>query len=146
MSHHDQPVEVQMESGMLLLNKAVGRADVLKRTGPSAAGIAHSPVFDVERRDARGPQRFSQVSGVREVVLCSPKTAVDVQQNEVRSLRARETHFKKLIRVGTIGYTRIGRRLRLSENVFSGHRFLPAPIYRCRDQKQSAELRSAWTG
>src|SRR6202051_2672728 len=124
MSHHDQPVEVQMESGMLLLNKPVGRPDVLKRTGPSTTGIAHSPVFDVERRDARGTQRFAQVSGVREVVLRSPKTAVDIQQNGVRSLRARQTHFKKLIRVGAIGYSRIGRRLRVAENVFGGHGFL----------------------
>src|SRR5882762_9736301 len=112
MSHHDQPVEVQMESGMFLLNKAVGRANVLKRTGPSTAGIADPPVFDVEGRDARRSQRFAQVSGVREVILCPPKTAVDIQQNRVRSLCARQTHFKKLIRVGAIGYTLIRWRLR----------------------------------
>src|SRR5437016_4245244 len=103
MSHYDQPVEVQMESGMFLLNKAVGRADVLKRSGPSAAGIADPSVFEVERRDARRSQGFAQVSGMGEVVLRPPKTAVDVQQNEVRSLRARETDFKKLVRIGAIG-------------------------------------------
>src|SRR5713226_5387686 len=107
MSHHDQPVEVQMESGMFLLNKAVGRADVLKRTGPSAAGIADSPVFDVEGRDARGSQRFAQVSGVREVVLRPPKAAVDVQQNGVRLLSARQADFKKLIGIGAIRDMRI---------------------------------------
>src|ERR1700674_4371350 len=59
-----------------------------------------------------------------EVVLCPPKAAVDVQQTGTRSLRARQTYFKKLIRVGTIRYTRIGRRLRVAENVFGGHGFL----------------------
>src|SRR6266849_7160952 len=125
MSHHDQPVEVQMESGMFLLNKAVGRADVLKRTGPSAAGIADPLVFDVEGRDARRSQRFAQVSGVREVVLRPPKTAMDVQQNGVRPLRAGQTRFEKLIGVGAVCYTLIGWRLRLTENVFGGHRSAP---------------------
>src|ERR1700716_639741 len=118
MSHYHQPVQVQMESGMFLPNKPVGRANVLKRTGPSATSIAHPPVFDVEGRDARRSQRFAQVSGVREVVLRPPKAAVDVQQNRVRSLGARETHFEKLIRVGTVGCTLVGWRLRVAENVF----------------------------
>ncbi len=130
MSHHDQSVEFQTESGMFLLNKPVGRPDVLKRTGPSTAGIADPPVFDVEGRDVRRSQGFAEVPGVREVILCPPKTAVDVQQNRVRSLGARQTYFKKLIRVGAIGYTLIGWRLRVAENVFGGHGFLSPQIIR----------------
>src|SRR5437588_13085548 len=108
MSHYDQPVEVQMESGMFLPNKAVGRADVLKRSGPSAAGIADPSVFEVESCDAGPSQRFAQVSGMGEGVLCPRKTAVDIQQNGVRSLHACETDFKKLAPVGVGGYTLIG--------------------------------------
>ena len=113
-----------MESGMFLPNKAVGRADVLKRSGPSAAGIADPSVFEVESCDAGPSQRFAQVSGMGEVVLCPPKTAMDIQQNGVRSLCAWQTDFKKLIRVGAVGYTLVGWRLRVAENVFGGHGFL----------------------
>jgi hypothetical protein len=61
-----------------------------------------------------------------EVVLRPPKTAVDVQQNGMRSLCAWETYFKKLVRIGAIGYTLVGWRLRVVENVFGGHGFLRA--------------------
>src|SRR5205807_6341035 len=102
--------DVQMESVMFMLKKALARPNVLNRSGPSAAGIADPPVFEVERRDARRSQGFAQVSGVREVILRPPKATVDVQQNGMRSLRAGETHFKKLVRVGAIGYTLVGWR------------------------------------
>jgi len=51
-------------------------------------------------------------SGVREVILRPPKTAVDIQQDGMRSLRTRQTDFKKLIRIGAIRDMRIGWRLR----------------------------------
>src|SRR5258708_23416855 len=50
---------------------------------------------------------------------------MDVQQNGVWSLRARQTRFEKLIGVGAVCYTLIGWRLRLTENVFGGHRSAP---------------------
>src|SRR6266851_8381135 len=125
MSHHHQPVQVQMESRMFLLNKAESRTDVLERSGPSAASITDPAVFGVEGRNARRSQRFAQVSGVHEVVLRPPKTAMDVQQNGVRLLPARQTRFEKLIGVGAVCYTLIGWRLRLTENVFGGHRSAP---------------------
>src|SRR5258708_1913337 len=125
MPHYHQPVEVEMEPRTFLLNKPVGRTNVLERSGPSAAGIADSAVLDVEGGDARRSQRFAQMSGVGEVILRPPKAAVDVQQNGVRSLRARQTHFEKLIGIDAIRHTLIGWRLRAAENVFGGHGFLP---------------------
>jgi hypothetical protein len=132
MPHHRQAVQIKMESGMLLLNKAVGGLDVLERLRPPATVtvtvIAHAPVFDIEGGDARRSQRFAEVSGMGEVILRAPKAAVDVQQSGVRPLRQRQTHLKKLIRVGAIGYALVRLRLRLGEHVFGGHRSLPAPL------------------
>ena len=42
------------------------------------------------------------------VYLRPPIAAVDAQQHGVRSFRARQMHFRKLIRVGAVRYTFIG--------------------------------------
>src|SRR5580700_10647804 len=99
MPHDHKPVQVQMKSGMLLQNEAVGGTDILKRAGPSSIEIAYTPVFGVEGRDPGGSQRLAQVSGVREVILRAPIAAVDVQENGARTLGARQTDFEKLIYV-----------------------------------------------
>ena len=118
---------------MLLLHEAVGRPDILKRSGPSATCVADSPVFGVEGREACRSQRFAQVSGVDEVILRPPVATVDIQHNGVRALGAWKTHFEKLIPVRSIGYPLIRWWLWLAEDVFGGHRSLPAKVISRRD-------------
>src|SRR6185437_13825353 len=71
--------EVEFGERIILVRKqsTVGAADVLKCSGPSAAGIAHSPVFDVPRCDARFFERVAKMPGVSEVVFCAPVSAVN---------------------------------------------------------------------
>jgi hypothetical protein len=54
MPHHYKSIEIKMESGMLPLNKPVGGADILKCSGPSAAVVAYTPIFDIEGGDTCG--------------------------------------------------------------------------------------------
>src|SRR5258706_16430461 len=88
------------------------------------------------------------MSGVGGLILRPPKAAVDVQQNGVRSLRARQTHFEKPIGVGAICHTLIRWRLRAAENVFGGHGFLPVKrlkriqIFRSRPEEPTSALQS----
>src|ERR1019366_3830919 len=126
VSHHHQPVQVQMEPGMLLLNQAVGGPDILERSGPSPTRIAHPPVFEVKGRDPGLSQRFAQVSGVLEVILRPPISPMNVQQYGVWSLGARQTYIKKLIGVSTVRHPLIRRGMRLAQNVFGGHKIAPA--------------------
>jgi hypothetical protein len=57
-----------------------------------------------------------------EIVFGPPVTAVNIQQDGVRSFRAGNPHIEKLIRIRPIGDAIVRRRLRPAQNVFSGHR------------------------
>src|SRR5271157_3181760 len=102
MSHDYQAVWIHVESGMLLPQKTIGGADVVKGSGPSAAGVADPSVLDVEGCHACCAQRLTEVPGVREVIHGAPIASVDVQYNGVRSRRWRQTELEKLIGVGAV--------------------------------------------
>src|ERR1022692_4907252 len=125
MSHDHYAIQIQMKSWMLLPQKQVGQADILKRSGPTAARIPDAPVFRVESRDARGSQRLAHVSGVLQTVLCAPVASVNVQKRGIWGLRMRQADFEKLIRVGTVGDTLVRWRLRFVQYVFCGHEIAP---------------------
>src|ERR1700690_2251069 len=121
MSHHDQSVQVDLEAGMLLQQKTVGRANVLKRPRPSTADVAYAPVFNIEGSEAGGAQRFAEMSAMSQAVLRPPIAAVNVDQNCVRGLCAWQPRFEELIGIGAIRYALIETRLRLAENVLGEH-------------------------
>src|SRR5438309_2083571 len=74
-----EPFEVETGNGIIFVftQCTVSTADVLKCSGPSAAGIAHATVFDVPRRDAGFLERMAKMSGVSEIVLGAPVAAVN---------------------------------------------------------------------
>src|SRR2546427_7950635 len=110
-----------MESGVLLTHITVSRTDVGKRTWPSSALIADATILHIENRHARPSQRVAQMSGMRQAILRAPDATVNIQQNGIRSLARRQTHFEELIRITAIRHPLIRRRRPLTENVFSTH-------------------------
>src|SRR2546425_11783041 len=110
-----------MESGVLLTHVPVGRPDVGKRTWPPSPIIADATVLHVKDRHARASQRFTQMPGMRQAILRAPESTVNIQQNGMRSLARRQTHFEELIRITAIRHLVIRRWRRLAENVFGRH-------------------------
>ena len=122
MSHDDKAIDVQVESGTLLPNETIGRADIVEGPGPSAAGVSNAPIFKVKSRDARSSERLAQVARVCQTILCAPEATVNIQQNRMRSFGERQPHLEDLVWIRAIGGTVIGRRLRFAENIFGRHK------------------------
>src|SRR5580692_6607474 len=61
------------------------------------------------------------MSGVGEIVFGAPVASVDVEQNWVGRLHARQAHFDELVEIGSVGDALVWRRLGMSEDVFGGH-------------------------
>ena len=115
----------QIEPGdgiiLVLAQSAVGAADVLKRTGPSAAGISHTPVFHVPGCDAGIFQRVAKMTGVREVVFRTPEAAVDEEDDGMRAFSGGKARVNKLIGVLAVRKTQIGLGRFLAEDGFALH-------------------------
>src|SRR6267142_583872 len=77
------PFEVEPGDGIIFVfaQCTVGAADVLKGSGPSAAGIAHATVFDVPGDDASFLERVAKMPGVSQVVLGAPVAAVNEEDD-----------------------------------------------------------------
>jgi hypothetical protein len=79
MAHDDETIGIKIEMRPLLENKSIGRADVFERSRPSAAGVANTPVLDVEGGESRHAQRFAELTGMAEIVFGPPVAAVNIQ-------------------------------------------------------------------
>src|ERR1700676_4282132 len=122
MSHHRQPIQIQVKFRMILPNKPVGGSHVLERSRPSTTRVADSPVFNIEGRYPRTSQRFAQMSSVSKIISRTPEAAVNIEHGGVRPFGVRQALFDELIRVAAIGYAFVGRRLRPSQDVLGGTR------------------------
>jgi hypothetical protein len=60
-----------------LSHSVAGFLDIVKRSWPSAARVADSPILDVRYRDAFSGQRSAQMARVMQVVLGSPESSVN---------------------------------------------------------------------
>src|SRR5579864_5127351 len=93
--------EVEPRDGIVfvLAQCTVRAADVLKRSGPSTARIAHAPVLDVPTGDAGLFERVAKMSGVSEIVFGAPVSAVDEEDDGMRAFSGGNANVNKLIRV-----------------------------------------------
>src|SRR5438309_8091668 len=79
MSGNAEPFEVEPGDGIIFVftQCTVSAANVRKCSGPSAARIADATVFDVPGGNTGLFQGVAKMSGVSEVVLGAPVSAVD---------------------------------------------------------------------
>jgi hypothetical protein len=115
VSGYAELFEVEPSDGIIfvLAQCAVGAADVLKCSGPSAAGIAHATIFDVPCGDAGLLERMARVSGVSEIVFRAPVTAVNKEHDWMRAFASGNANVDELIWVLAVRETqiRLGRFL-----------------------------------
>ena len=123
--------EVEFGERIILVRKqsTVGAADVFKCSGPSAAGIAHAPVFDVPRGDAGLLKRMAKMPGVSQVVLGAPVAAVNKEDDRMRAFSSWNANVDKLIWVLPVSEAQIGIRRLLFQDSFTLH----AEQYRTAD-------------
>jgi len=68
-----------------LSQKAISVHDVTKRAGPPTPIVADSPVFQIPCRQTLGCERSTQVTCVREIVLITPESAVNIEYDRMGS-------------------------------------------------------------
>jgi hypothetical protein len=117
---------------------AIGAANVLKRAGPSAAGIAHAAVFDVPSRDAGFFERVAKMSSVSQVVFGTPVAAVNEEDDRMRAFARGKTNVNKLIWVLPVRKAQIRIRRFLFQDGFTLH----AMQYKTAARNSDAGLRS----
>lgn len=117
------PLEVEPRDGIIFVfaQRTVGAADILKRSGPSAAGIAHAPVFDVPGGDAGLLERVAEMPGISEVVFRSPVTAVNKEDNWMRAFACGNANVDELIWVLAVRETLIRPGRFLFQDGFTLH-------------------------
>ena len=64
--------------------KPIRRADVGKRAGPPTSLIADSAIFQVRCGETLSSKSCTQVTGMNEIVLRAPISAVNVDQQRAR--------------------------------------------------------------
>jgi hypothetical protein len=77
MSDHNHTCGID---GILLCKRSqapIRRLDIAKRFGPTAAGVAHTAVFDIEGRNPSAGEGGAHVADVPEIVFCAPETTMD---------------------------------------------------------------------
>lgn len=99
----------------------IGAADVLKCSGPSAAGIAHAPVFSVPGCYAGLFERVAKMPGISQVIFGTPITAVNEEDNRMRAFARGKANVNKLIGVLAVREAQIGLRWFLLQNGFALH-------------------------
>src|SRR5712671_1903218 len=115
--------EIEFGKGIVFMREqgVVGAADVLKCSGPAAAGIADATVFDVPGCDADFFQRGTKMPGISEIVLRAPVAAVDEEDNGMRTFSRGKANVDELIRVLPIRETQIGIGRFLFQDGFALH-------------------------
>src|SRR5579859_54560 len=115
--------QVEPGDGIVLMfaQCTVGAADVFKRSGPSAAGIAHATVFHVPGCDAGIFQRVAKMTGVSEVILGAPEAAVNEKDDGMRAFSGGEARVDELIWVLAVRKAQIGLGRFLAQDGFALH-------------------------
>src|SRR5262249_4896718 len=85
-----------------LRKKAITADDVLERSRPSAAGVAHSPILQIEGRHSFRSQRGTRMPGMLKIIFRAPEAAMDVHDDRKRAFPFRQPKIAKLIWIGTI--------------------------------------------
>src|SRR5689334_20331786 len=115
--------QIEPGDGIVLMfaQCAVGAADILKRSGPSAAGISHATVFHVPGCDAGILQRVAKMTGVSKVVFGAPEAAVDEENDGMRASSLGKARVDELIGVLAVRKAQIGLWWFLAEDSFALH-------------------------
>src|SRR5260221_5543280 len=99
----------------------VGAGDVLKCSGPAAAGIAYATVFDVPGCDTSFFQRGAKMSSIGQIVLRAPIAAVDEKDNGMRTFSRGKANIHELVWVLAVRKTEIRVGRFLFQNGFALH-------------------------
>ena len=123
MSGDAELFEVEPGNGIIFVfaQRTVGAANVLKCSGPSAAGIAHATVLDVPGGDAGLLERVAKMSGVNQVVLGAPIAAVNKEDDRMRAISGGNTDVDELICVLAVREAEIGLGRFLFQDGFTLH-------------------------
>src|SRR4051812_17412768 len=118
-----QPFHVEPGERIIFVceQSTVGAADVLKCSGPSAAGIAHATIFDVPGCNANFFEGVAKMSGVSQVILGAPVAAVNEEDYRMRAFSSGNANVNKLIWVLSVREAQIGVRWFLLQNSFALH-------------------------
>jgi hypothetical protein len=85
-------------------------ADVLKGSRPAAAKVANPPVFDVARDYPLGGEGGAEMPDMREVILGSPETAMDNEEQRERSFTVRKSELGELVGIIAISDPQVESR------------------------------------
>ena len=99
----------------------VSAADVLKGSGPSAAGVANATVFDVPGCDAGLFERMAKMSSISEIVFGAPVAAVNEEDDWMRAFSAGDANVDKLIWILAVSEAQIRLRRFLFQDSFTLH-------------------------
>src|SRR6476646_8962090 len=123
MSGDAELCEIEPRDGIIFVfaQRTISAANILKSSGPSAAGIAHATVFDVPGGDAGLLERVAKMPGISEVVFGAPVTAVNKEDNWMRAFSGGNASVDKLIWVLTVRETLIRLRWLLLQDGFALH-------------------------
>jgi hypothetical protein len=115
--------QIEPGDGIILVfaQRSVGAADVLKSSGPSAAGISHATIFHIPGCDACIFQGVAKMAGVGKVIFGAPEAAVDEENSGMRAFSGGKARVDELIRVLAIRKAQIGLGWFLAEDGFALH-------------------------
>src|SRR5580700_187952 len=123
VAHHRDFGRVEVVSFCNLRDVTISVANVFEGAGPASAAIADAAVLDVPGGNSFRGQRGAEVSAVGQVVLDAPVASVNGHRHRERALGFRKANICKLIGIGAVGESGIGRGWREVENIFRGHWF-----------------------
>ena|SRR5215831_12035499 len=115
--------QVEPRDGIIFVleQSTVGLADVLKCSGPCAAGIAHATVFNVPGCDAGFLEPVAKMSCISEVIFGAPVAAVNEEDNRMRTFACGKANVDKLIWILSVRKAQISLRRFLFQDGFALH-------------------------
>src|SRR5207248_7135595 len=119
MSHDQKSIVVQIALFRDLAQKSKSGSHVFESARPASAGISYAPILQVPRCHARLGQGDTQMSGVSEVILRPPKSAVDHHHRWIRWPVLWNPQITELVNICAVAQAKIGRRRCVSENVLA---------------------------
>src|SRR5579862_393860 len=123
MAHHYHSLRIEVARACALHQKVVRRADVSEGLRPSSARISNSTIFEVGRGQPLGGESGAQVAGMIQVVLCTPVSAVDVDDERKRPgvlcRSRRQPQIDKLIWIRPVGDPSVRGRWSKTQDIVS---------------------------
>src|SRR5215510_1095939 len=81
VAHHDDPLGIKLIVACDLGKKTATTYNILERSGPAAARIANTAIFNIPGGTPFPCKCRTQMAGVKQVVLNPPVSAVDVHHH-----------------------------------------------------------------